>query len=113
MPYAVKTQDAIRHVLSKQERGRVFDSYQITDLIRKAFGKQEKCQTVGRQLRRMTNEEGIFYPWLNRVGENQYIFVDNPISLYSLLDKIDKKNATLKDASDQELIAELKKRLKR
>lgn len=110
MPYAVKTQDAIRHVLSKQERGKIFDSYQITDLIRKTFGKNEKYQTVGRQLRRMTNEEGIFYPWLNRVGENQYIFVDNPISLYSLLDK---KEATLKDASDQELIAELKKRLKR
>lgn len=110
MPYAVKTQDAIRHVLSKQERGRIFDSYQITDLIRKTFGKNEKYQTVGRQLRRMTNEESLYHPWLNRIGDNQYIFVDSPISLYSLLDK---KETSLKEASDQELINELKKRLKR
>lgn len=110
MQYAVKTQDAIRHVLSNQERGKIFDSYQITDLIKKTFRKNEKYQTVGRQLRRMTNEESLYHSWLSRVGDNQYIFIDNPVSLYSLLDK---KETSLKEASNQELINELKKRLKR
>ena len=109
MSYAVKTQDAIRHVMSKHERGVILDSYQITDLIRKSFGKKEKYQTVGRQLRRMTNEESSYHQWLTRVGDNQYMFVDNPTSLYSLL----VSTTSLQDATNQELISELKKRLKR
>ena len=111
MSYAVKTQDAIRHVMSKHKSGEVLDSYQITDLIRKTFHKNEKYQTVGRQLRRMTNEESLYHQWLTRVDDNKYMFVDNPTSLYALVEE--KPSSSLKDATDKELINELKKRLKR
>lgn len=110
MSYAVKTQDAIRHVMSKHESGVILDSYQITDLIRKSFGKKEKYQTVGRQLRRMTNEESSYHQWLIRVEDNKYLFVDNPTSLYALTEN---DTTSLKEATDQELVDELKKRLKR
>lgn len=113
MPYAIKTKDAIHHVMSKTRRGEVLDSYQITDLIRKNFGKNEKQQTVGRQLRRMTNEEGMYNPWLQRIDENKYIFVDNPCSLYAVLERAESSKMDLKKVSDKELLDEIKKRLKR
>lgn len=110
MPYSIRTNAAIQHVMSMTKKNEVLDSYQITDLIKKTFGKKERYETVGRQLRRMTNEESFLYPWLERVGDNRYTYVSNPVSLYNVLEE---KTFSLKDVSSQELLNELKKRLKR
>lgn len=105
---AIKTSKAIYHVML-QNKGVALSSQQITEKIKKTFGKKELHETVRRQLNRLTNEEGVYNDhWLRKIGTNQYMFVDNPVSVDSVLVE---QQVTLKSFSNEELINELKRRL--
>lgn len=105
---AIKTGKAIYHVML-QNKGTALSSQQITEKIKKTFGKKELHETVRRQLNRFTNEEGAYNEnWLRKIGNNLYIFVDNPISVDSV---VFDTTPSLKSFSNEELISELKRRL--
>lgn len=105
----ITTQEAIHQVLSQSKPGEILSSQQITWLIFKKFKKKEIHESVARQLRRMTNEESRKFTWINRVGSNEYTYVENPVSLYALSEDT---KISIEQFSDVDLLKELHRRLK-